>query len=179
VYFFCFREMSQECHCANSEQAPKRVPFYEWSARSSNNTERIISGFFFTAALALIDLGGRRMLFAGGGHPPAMVVTPSQEPRLLESRSTVLGALPEVVSQEATLDVNLRQGDRIVLYSDGITEVFNSRDEMLGVPGLREFVREAALPPFSEMMEGILARVDSWRKGPPSDDVSLVLVEVN
>jgi phosphoserine phosphatase RsbU/P len=138
-----------------------------------------ISGFFFTAALARIDLGGRRMLFAGGGHPPAMVVTPSQEPRLLESRSMVLGALPEAVSQEATLDVNLRQGDRIVLYSDGITEVFNSRDEMLGVPGLREFVREAALLPFSEMMEGILDRVDSWRKGPPSDDVSLVLVEVN
>jgi PAS domain S-box-containing protein len=133
----------------------------------------------FTAALARIDLGGRRMLFAGGGHPPAMVVTPSQEPRLLESRSMVLGALPEAVSQEATLDVNLRQGDRIVLYSDGITEVFNSRDEMLGVPGLREFVREAALLPFSEMMEGILDRVDAWRKGPPSDDVSLVLVEVN
>jgi serine phosphatase RsbU (regulator of sigma subunit) len=70
----------------------------------------------------------------------------------------VLGALPEAVSQEATLDVNLRQGDRIVLYSDGITEVFNSRDEMLGVPGLRESVREAALLPFGEMMEGILDR---------------------
>jgi serine phosphatase RsbU (regulator of sigma subunit) len=108
-----------------------------------------------------------------------MVVTPSEEPRLLESRSMVLGALPEAVCQEATLDVSLRQGDRIVLYSDGITEVFNSRDEMLGVPGLRKFVREAALLPFNEMMEGILDRVDAWRKGPPSDDVSLVLVEVN
>jgi phosphoserine phosphatase RsbU/P len=138
-----------------------------------------ISGFFFTAALARIDLGGRRMLFAGGGHPPAMIVTPSQQPRLLESRSMILGALPEAVSQQATLDVNLRQGDRIVLYSDGITDVFNSRDEMLGVPGLREFVREAALLPFSEMMGAILASVDEWRKGPPSDDVSLVLVEVN
>jgi serine phosphatase RsbU (regulator of sigma subunit) len=70
----------------------------------------------------------------------------------------VLGALPEAVSPELTLDVNLRQGDRIVLYSDGTTEVFNSRDEMLGVPGLREFVREAALLPLGEMMEGILAR---------------------
>jgi PAS domain S-box-containing protein len=137
-----------------------------------------ISGFFFTAALARIGVGGRRMLFAGGGHPPAMVVTPSQEPRLLESRSMVLGTLPEAVSQEPTLDVSLRPGDRIVLYSDGITDVFNSRDEMLGVPGLREFVREAALLPFSKMMEGILDRVDAWRKGPASDDVSLVLVEV-
>ena len=91
----------------------------------------------------------------------------------------VLGALPEAVSSEATLDVSLRRGDRIVLYSDGITEVFNSQDEMLGVPGLRKFVREAALLPFTEMMEGILERVDGWRQGPPSDDASLVLVEVN
>ena len=138
-----------------------------------------ISGFLFTAALARIYLGGRRMNFAGGGHPPAMVVTPGQEPQLLESRSMVLGALPEAVSQEATLDVDLQQGDRIVLYSDGITEVFNARDEMLGVPGLREFVREAALLPFGEMMEGILNRVAAWREGSPSDDVSLVLVQVN
>ena len=90
-----------------------------------------------------------------------------------------LGALPEAVSREAPLDVNLQQGDRIVLYSDGITEVFNSQDEMLGVPGIREFVREAALLPFSKMMRGILDRVDAWRVGPPSDEVSLVLVEVN
>ena len=138
-----------------------------------------ISGFYFTAALARIGLRDRRMVFAGGGHPPAMVVTPSQEPRLLESRSTVLGALPEAVSQEATLEINLRQGDRIVLYSDGITEVFNSRGEMLGVLGLQEFVRKAALLPFSEMMGAILDSVDAWRKGPASDDVSLVLVEVN
>jgi sigma-B regulation protein RsbU (phosphoserine phosphatase) len=138
-----------------------------------------ISGFFFTAALARIDPSGRRMLFAGGGHPPVMVVKPGEEPRLLESRSMVLGALPEAVSQDATLDVTLQQGDRIVLYSDGITEVFNSRDEMLGVLGIREFVREAALLPFSEMMQRILDRVDAWRVGPPSDDVSLVLVEVN
>ena len=33
----------------------------------------------------------------------------------------VLGALPEAVSQEATLDVNLWQGDRVVLYSDRFT----------------------------------------------------------
>ena len=50
---------------------------------------------------------------------------------------------------------------------------------MLGVLGLREFVRETALFPFREMMEGILDRVDAWRMGPPSDDASLVLVGVN
>lgn len=137
------------------------------------------SVFFFTVAIARIDRRGRRMLFAGAGHPPVMVVTPGQEPRLLESRSMVLGALPEAVDREATLEVDLQQGDRVVLYSDGITDVFNSQGEMLGVPGIRKFVRETALLPFSKMERGILDRVEAWREGPPPDDVSLVLVEVN
>jgi PAS domain S-box-containing protein len=136
------------------------------------------SVFFLTAAAARIDRGGRRMLFAGAGHPPGMVVSPGEAPRLLESRSTVLGALPDAVDGEAVLDVGLQQGDRVVLYTDGLTDVFDSRGEMLGVPGLVEIVREAALQPFAEMKRHILDRVAQWREGPPADDVSLVLVEV-
>ncbi len=134
--------------------------------------------FFFTVAAARIDRDGRRMVFAGAGHPPGMIVTPGQEPRLLESRSMVLGALPEAVDMEATLDVDLEQGDRVVLYTDGITDVFDSRGEMLGVPGVQKFVRETALLPFGEMKQGILDRVAEWREGPPVDDVSLVILEV-
>jgi sigma-B regulation protein RsbU (phosphoserine phosphatase) len=136
------------------------------------------SVFFFTLAAARVDRSGRRMIFAGAGHPPVMVVQPGEEPRLLESRSMVLGALPNAVAEEATLDVDLQAGDRIVLYTDGITDVFDSRGEMLGVEGVQKFVRETALLPFSEMQQGILDRVAAWREGPPSDDMSLVLVEV-
>jgi sigma-B regulation protein RsbU (phosphoserine phosphatase) len=136
------------------------------------------SVFFFTAAAARLDRDARRMVFAGAGHPPGMVVTPGQEPRLLESRSMVLGALPDAVGVEATLDVDLDPGDRVVLYTDGITDIFDSRGEMLGVPGIQKFVRETALLPFSEMKQGLLDRVAEWREGPPVDDVSIVLVEV-
>jgi PAS domain S-box-containing protein len=136
------------------------------------------SVFFFTLAAARIERGGRRMVFAGAGHPPGMIVTPGQEPRLLESRSMVLGALPEAVDVNGTINADLKPGDRVVLYTDGITDVFNSTGEMLGVPGVQKFVREASLLPFQEMKQGILDLVADWREGPPADDVSLVLVEV-
>jgi len=135
-------------------------------------------GFFFTLAAARIDRGGRTMEFAGAGHPPAMIVQPGAEPRLLRSRSTVLGVLPDAVDADATLYRELEYGDRIVLYTDGLTDVFDSRGEMLKVDGVESFVRETALLPFGEMKQGILDRVAAWRDGPPVDDVSLVLVEV-
>jgi sigma-B regulation protein RsbU (phosphoserine phosphatase) len=136
------------------------------------------SVFFFTVAAARIDRDARRMVFAGAGHPPAMIARRGEEPLLLESRSMVLGALPDAVAVEATLDVDLEAGDRIVLYTDGITDVFDSHGEMLGVEGVQKFVRETSELPFGEMSQAILDRVAEWREGPPADDVSLVLVEV-
>jgi sigma-B regulation protein RsbU (phosphoserine phosphatase) len=135
-------------------------------------------GFFFTLAAARIDRNGRTMEFAGAGHPPAMIVQPGAEPRLLPSRSMILGTLPDAVEADATLYTEIEPGDRIVMYTDGITDVFDSRGEMLEVEGVQNFVRETALLPFIEMKQGILNRVAAWRDGPPVDDASLVLVEV-
>ncbi len=136
------------------------------------------SGMFVTAAAARIDARRRCMVFAGAGHPPAMLARHGQSPLLLESRSMILGALPDAVDATANLEVQLQPGDRIVLYTDGITEVFNSRGEMLGIEGIREIVRQTSTLPAQEMKQGILDGVAAWRSGPPSDDVSLVLVHV-
>ena len=136
------------------------------------------SVFFFTMSAARLHRSGERMIFAGAGHPPAMVVKPGEEPRLLESMSMILGALPDAVSSDEDLTVRLEQGERVVLYTDGFTEVFDSRGEMLGISGMQKFVREAALLPFTDMKHGILDRVSEWREGPPADDMSLVLLEV-
>jgi phosphoserine phosphatase RsbU/P len=137
-----------------------------------------IPGFFFTLAVVRIRRDGRRMVFAGAGHPPAMVVRPGAIPRLLESRNMILGTLPEAVQSDPASEIELDGGDRIVLYTDGITDVFDSEGRILGVEGVQAIVRETALLPFHEMRKGILDRVAAWRAGPITDDMSLVLVEV-
>jgi PAS domain S-box-containing protein len=137
------------------------------------------SGMFVTVAAARIDADRRRMLFAGAGHPPAMIARRGESPILLESRSMVLGALPDAVDVTTSVDVQLQPDDRIILYTDGITEVFNSRGEMLGVEGIQEIVRRTSSLPPDHMKQGILDGVAAWREGPPTDDVSLMLVHVH
>jgi PAS domain S-box-containing protein len=141
--------------------------------------EDIDAGMFITVAATSIDTHLHRMVFAGAGHPPAMLVRRGQSPLLLESRSTILGALPDAVDTTPSLELQIEPGDRIVLYTDGITEVFNSRGEMLGIEGVREIVRQASTLPAREMKQGILDGVAAWRSGPPTDDISLVLVHVH
>jgi len=137
------------------------------------------SVFYFTMAAARLSRDGRSIEFAGAGHPPAMLVRPGQAPQLLESRSVVLGFLPDAVDGEATIEVPMEPGDRIILYTDGLTENFNANNEMLGIDGLSEIVRETSTLPLREMKDEILRRIAEWRLGPPADDMSLVLVETS
>jgi PAS domain S-box-containing protein len=136
------------------------------------------SAMFVTLAAARIDARRRSMVFAGAGHPPAMLARYGQTPLLLESRSMILGALPDAVDPASNLEVELQPDDRIVLYTDGITEVFNSRVEMLGIEGVKEIVRKTSCLPAHEMKQGILDGVAAWREGPTTDDVSLLLAHV-
>ena len=134
-------------------------------------------GFYFTMAAGRFLQRGRRMTFAAAGHPPAMLLSGGSLHRL-DSQSGILGCLPDAVPSEATHDVELVSGDRLVLYTDGLTEVFNPSEEMLGVDGLEELVRRSVAKPLPEMKQAILDGVAAWRNGPLADDLSLVLVEL-
>lgn len=136
------------------------------------------TGFLFTLAAVRIDRTARRMQFAGAGHPPVMIARGGQEPLLLESQSMILGAMPEAVDDDATTEIELKPGDRIVLYTDGITDVFNARGHILGVGGVKSLVSKTSALPFDRMKASLMDEVTSRSAGPLADDVSLVLAEV-
>jgi PAS domain S-box-containing protein len=136
-------------------------------------------GFYFTLAAARLENNGRKLSFEGGGHPPAFWVTRGGECRRLDSRSAVLGALEDAVDPEPPVELELEPGDRLALYTDGLTEVFDAREEMLGIDGLSEIVLQSARKPLAEMKESIIEQVDAFRHGPVHDDMSLVLVEIH
>jgi PAS domain S-box-containing protein len=137
------------------------------------------SAFYFTVAAARFNRGCRSLQFAGAGHPPAMIVRPGESPQLLESKSMVLGLFEDAVAADAATETPVQAGDRVVIYTDGLTENFNSQREMLGTEGLKEIVRDASNLPLTEMKRQILNRVAAWRDGRAADDVSLVVLDLS
>src|SRR5271166_6361776 len=135
-------------------------------------------GFYFTMAAARFSQRGRRMAFAAAGHPPAMLASKGHV-RLLDSQNGILGCLSETAPSNSVDEINLEPGDRLVLYTDGLVEVFNNRDDMLGVEGFARLVIDSAKLPLPEMRQTVLDGVAAWRRSPlADDDVSLVIVEV-
>ena len=136
-----------------------------------------MDGFYFTMAIARFGQRGRHMTFAAAGHPPVMLVSKGGV-RLIASRSGILGCVSETAPSEVANEIDLDPGDRLVFYTDGLTEVFDERDEMLGVDGLEALVRRSATRTLPEMRQAIVDDVTAWTNGALTDDVSLVLVEV-
>jgi serine phosphatase RsbU (regulator of sigma subunit) len=137
------------------------------------------SVMYFTSAAARLSRDGRSLEFTSAGHPPAFILRQGEQPQFLESASTILGCFSDVVSADSAVSIALKAGDRIMLYTDGFTDNFNSRGEMLGVEGLAEIAAEASALPLPLMKDRILDRVTAWRSGPAVDDMSLVLLEVS
>jgi serine phosphatase RsbU (regulator of sigma subunit) len=67
----------------------------------------------------------------------------------------------------------------VVLYTDGLVEVFNPGGAMLGTGRLTKLVRDSSTQPPPEIAQAILRGVSDWRHGPLADDVSLLVVEVH
>lgn len=133
--------------------------------------------FYLTIAAVNFTQRGRRATFAAAGHPPAMLVS-NGGIRLLNSQNGILGCLAETAPSDSADEIELASGDRLVLYTDGLAEVFNSREDLLGVDGLKTLVDQSAKQALPEMRQSILDGVAAWSQRPLADDVSLIIVEV-
>lgn len=84
------------------------------------------SGYYMTAFYCIIDKTTRKFEYSSAGHPDIFILRENQVPLVLESNSVFLGFFEDAVYETAF--EYLQKGDRIVLYTDGLTEVKDDRD---------------------------------------------------
>jgi PAS domain S-box-containing protein len=165
------RMYSETVHALEKGAAPSAV------LRQLHDSVLAVGDFYFTMAVARFSRRGRHLSFAAGGHPPAMLLSHGVS-RRLDSQNGILGCLSQIAQSESADEIELAKGDRLIFYSDGLIEVFNSRDEMLGIEGLQALLLESASLPIQELKQTILDGVTAWSHGPLTDDACLLIVEV-
>jgi sigma-B regulation protein RsbU (phosphoserine phosphatase) len=86
-----------------------------------------------------------------------------------------LGILEDVGYQETRL--HLTPGDKVVLYTDGIVEAMNEKEEMFGCERLIEIVQGARSMSADSLLKEILDRVNAFAGGAPQhDDITVIVV---
>jgi sigma-B regulation protein RsbU (phosphoserine phosphatase) len=128
---------------------------------------------FVSLFLAEIDLDGT-MIYCSAGHPPALLVRASGEIERLSIGGLPLGPFPNA-RYAAGMD-EFRQGDTLVVYSDGITEAHGVGELEFGVDRLEVLVGQIRHMAPEAMVEAIFEQVADFSEGKPAHDDQTVLV---
>jgi len=131
---------------------------------------------FITFFVARIDPARRRLAYANAGHNPPLLFRGGALRARLEERGPVLGVIE--TARYATVTVDLEPGDRLVLYTDGLSEAEDSQGEMFGERRIIESVlREPSARPerIKRLLIDEAVRFSGGRFG---DDVTMVVVGV-
>ena len=128
---------------------------------------------YATLFLGIYDGATRRLTYANGGHLCPILISDDGSSQLLDCGGTVVGLFDNLSFPEAT--VQLRPGDVLVTYTDGVTEPENDYDEF-GEERLIQLVRENRHLPLERITEIVVAAVADWiGDNEQPDDVTLVL----
>ena len=128
---------------------------------------------YATLLLGIYDGATRRFTYANGGHLPPILISEDGSSKPLSCGGTVVGLFDNLSFPEAT--VQLRPGDMLVAYSDGVTEPENDYGEF-GEERLIQLVRANRHLPLERITEIVTAAVADWiGDNEQPDDVTLVL----
>jgi serine phosphatase RsbU (regulator of sigma subunit) len=161
-------------------------------AAHASEPERVLSGlnqslcgmfgqYFVTAAYVFIDMEKQTLSYAGAGHPPLLLRSKSNgSAKELMQNGLILGLFP--TEEYSATQVPIQSGDRIVLYTDGITEATSASDEQFGIDRLKQFLETEDGQSADKFVEALHGELLRWSSGPTAktqqDDVTMLVIDV-
>jgi phosphoserine phosphatase RsbU/P len=131
---------------------------------------------YVTATFALIDPAARTLTYAAAGHPSPLLMRAVGHVESLDERGMVLGFLPDARYTSATVR-DLAAGDRIVFYTDGITEASRSDGEFFGDRQFRDVLTVGVSQSTDRFLATLIDRARQWTGAGFADDVTVVVVD--
>jgi len=139
--------------------------------------EQFTDARFATAVLMELDLATGRLRYVNAGHPPPIILRDGKPAGRLDAGRRLPLGLDDV--QLTVGEVALQPGDRILAYTDGVTEARDTHGDLFGETRLLDLAArhtlagQSAPETLRRLCHAVLAHLD----GPPADDATLLLAE--
>ena len=157
---------------ASQHMKPAEIATSMNAALTENNEQ----GMFITMFLGLIDLRSGRMDFCNAGHNPPAIGLPATFLKM-ESNAP-LGLWPDLEFVGETID-NIK-GIPLLIYSDGLNEAENSRQEQFGDEHLLDVLNNNHFESSRQVIRKFLKEVEIHRDGAdPNDDLTIMCLKVS
>ncbi len=139
-----------------------------------------MGGHFISAIFCHIDLASGTMTSSNAGHPPIIIIRKDGDVEFVGSQGRIISEKLPLNAMNVT--TKLSEGDKMILYTDGITEARNHDLVMFGEDNLVRFIRQHRLRPATELCEEIYRMVINYigTTSPEfEDDITLMVSEYN
>lgn len=134
-------------------------------------------GRFITFFYGLLESSGNRLVYANAGHNPPILLRRDGSHLRLEHGGTALGVVADARYEQGS--VELQSGDRLVLFTDGVTEAVSRLDEEYGEERLLTLLEQSRAMTAVELESAILNAVNDYSGGNLRDDATLIVVAVD
>lgn len=131
---------------------------------------------FITLLYCLVDCRAGRLSYANAGHNAGILVRKSGATARLERGGAVLGPFPERSYEQG--EVEIRPGDRVLLFTDGITEARNEAGEEFGEERLIRLAVDNRALDACELQEVVTRAVSDYARDSFHDDATLVVLSI-
>jgi sigma-B regulation protein RsbU (phosphoserine phosphatase) len=141
-----------------------------------NLAERCPLGKFITFFYAVLNTRTGELQYTNAGHNPPILIRADGRVEHLPGSDLIMGLFPSVSYKLS--QVSLEPGDLLALFSDGVTEARNRKDEELGETGLAQFLQLRRSHRCSEIITELAQYVRQWCGSPSfTDDFTVLLVK--
>jgi sigma-B regulation protein RsbU (phosphoserine phosphatase) len=132
---------------------------------------------FISSFYGVLDVPRRVLHFTNAGHNPPLLVKGDGKTMRLTIGGKVLGAFAD--STYGHQEIQLGSGDRLALFTDGLTEIRNAAGEEFGEARVRQLLIKERHRSASELQSLIMDAAIEFSGGEFEDDVALMIVAVN
>lgn len=135
---------------------------------------------FITFFWGIISDNGTKFKYVNAGHdPPILFRKGSDVPVLLEEGGVILGAMPTMMPYESA-EIDLRPGDLIVFFTDGVTEAMNpEQTEEYETERLKECIRKNRDKTAQEIQDAIIKDINAFSNNIQYDDITTIVLKVD